>query len=356
MSTEEVLEELTGTSPAVGTFETAQEWIGRTGSTNYSDMPVNPSRIQFYASMLEDGNPSYWDEEWADDQWGGIISPAGMSLSWQLPPLWSPEEEADDGDDDVPVSVATIPLPEGKDSIINTETETIVHEPIRVGTWLNWEKEIISVTEEKDTMLGPGHFVTTKTYIRDETGTLLAEDVNSMLRFDESEAGTLFETDSDEPFAEGRRLLDVDREAPDDRYASLHADDAAAEEGELVNSFDFPVTYRKVIHDVASTRDFYPVHHDPEFAKQRGNETIFLNTMALQGLVDRAAIEWAGPEWRVVKRNITMAGSALAGDVLTVRSNVVDVDRTDERIELEVEIMKDERDICPSTVTIQRGT
>lgn len=353
MSTEAEIEELTGTTPARGTINEAKDWIGRKGDTHYSAEPVSPSMIRFFASMVEDGNPTYWDEEFADDVWGGICAPPGMMLTLQFQPMWSPEE-TNEGKETV--SIADVPLPEQFDSIINTQTETIVHEPIRAGMWLNWETEIVDVSEEKETMLGEGHFVTSKTYIRNERGTLLAEDINSMLRFDES-TGEDFDTGADEekPFAEGRRLVKVDEDqTPDDRYASIDVEDVTEEEA--VHSYEFPVTYRKVIHDVAATRDFYPVHHDPEFARSRGTETIFLNTMALQGLVDRLALDWAGPEWRVAERTITMAGSAVAGDKLLVEGDVERVSPADEEIELNVSIKKNEgRDICPSTVTITRG-
>jgi acyl dehydratase len=346
-------EEIAGRNPAIGSLEDANNWIGRTGDTHYAVEPVTGSLIRFYTSMLEDGNPTYWDREWAEDQWGGICAPPGMMLTLQSRNLWSPGEEDADRES---VSVASVPLPEQFDSIINTQTETIVHDQIKVGTWLNWETEVVDVSEEKETALGPGHFVTTKTYLRNESGELLAEDINSMLRYNDGSDGEDDggELSYDTPFAEGRRRVDVgDSTRPDDRYTSIGIDEAS--EGEVAHTYEFPVTYRKVIHDVAATRDFYPVHHDPEFARSSGTETIFLNTMALQGLVDRAALEWAGPEWRVAERTIRMAGSALAGEVLTVEATVENISPADERITLEVAIDQNEQDICPSSVTIQRG-
>lgn len=351
-TTDETDEELTGTRPAIGSVEEANEWIGRTGDTHYAVEPVNGPMIRFYASMIRDGNPTYWDEEWADDQWGGICAPPGMMLTLQSRHLWSPEDDEDrEG-----VSVASVPLPEQFDSIINTQTETIVHEQIRAGTWLNWETEVVDVSEEKETALGSGHFVTTKTYLRNERGELLAEDINSMLRYDDGSGGDAEGDDGvsyDEPFAEGRRNVEIDEGfRPDDRYESIDVESVT--EGEVAHTYEYPVTYKRVIHDVAATRDFYPVHHDPEFARSSGTETIFLNTMALQGLVDRVALEWAGPEWRVAERTIRMAGSALAGEKLTVEATVEDVS-DDGQVTLDVAIEQRGRDICPSSVTIQRG-
>ena len=34
--------------------------------TRFADEPVNGPMIRLYASVLEDGNPAYWDERFAD--------------------------------------------------------------------------------------------------------------------------------------------------------------------------------------------------------------------------------------------------------------------------------------------------
>lgn len=352
-SQDESEEELTASRPAIGPAEEADEWIGATGDTHYAREPVNVSMIRFYASMVQTGNPSFWDQEWAEEQWGGIYAPPGMMLTLQMGYEWSPGP--DPNEDKENVSAASVPLPERFDSIINTQTETVVHEPIRVGTWLNWDSEVTGVSEQKDTALGQGHFVTTKTYLRNKKGELLAEDINSMLRYDEGDSGDDGDgPEWDTPLADGRREIDIDESSrPDDRYSSIEFDEIS--EGETAHSYEFASTYKAVIHDAAATRDFYPVHHDPEWARSAGTETIFLNTMALQGLVDRSALEWAGPEWRVAERTIRMAGSALAGKKLTVEATVEEVSPEDDQVTLDVAINQDGRNICPSSVTIQRG-
>jgi len=47
--------------------------------------------IKYYAAHLEDANPSYWDEDFATQAWGGIVSPPGMLMSWLMPLPWKPQ-------------------------------------------------------------------------------------------------------------------------------------------------------------------------------------------------------------------------------------------------------------------------
>jgi hypothetical protein len=39
------------------------------------------------------------------------------------------------------------------------------------------------------------------------------------------------------------------------------------------------LTLRRSVQAVAATRDYYPVHHDPDFAASSGAGGLFLNTM-----------------------------------------------------------------------------
>ncbi|EMA41346.1 hypothetical protein C448_12281 [Halococcus morrhuae DSM 1307] len=351
MSSDNSNDDVTAIDVATGSFEEAQEWVGRSGDTFFAAEPVNRSMIQFYAELIEDANPSFWDERFAANHWGAIRSPPGLFWTWKMDPEWTPGPDAEgaDGED---VSVTDVPLPGGKDTIINTQSKTTIHRPLLVGTQLNWQTSIESVSEEKETRVGTGNFVTEKTTYRDGGGELVAEESNVMLRYsadDEEERTESFET----PFAEGRRAVDVpDGQGPDDPYASIDIDEVSPGDG--VDGFEFPVTYTKVVHNAAATRDFSGHHHDPEYTRSRGNETIFLNTMALQGLADRVAVQWAGPEWRIAEREIAIQGTAYAGDKLSVGAEVTDVDENEGRIELGVTMDNDGRDVCPSSVTLVR--
>ena len=111
-------------------------------------------------------------------------------------------------------------------------------------------------------------------------------------------------------------------------------------EGTELPPLPFEVTLTTLAKDVAGTRDIYPIHHDPGFAKNKGARDIFLNTMWYQGLLGRYVTDWAGAESFVRKLGFDMRGTNGPGDSLTVRGTVL---RTHERdgmklVDLEVHI------------------
>ena len=86
-----------------------------------------------------------------------------------------------------------------------------------------------------------------------------------------------------------------------------------------------PLTRRRAAQAVAGTRDYYPVHHDEEFARKSGAEGIFFNTMFLQGFVGRAAAEWFGNDAFLRRLEIAMRGSNYIGRTLVAEGTVTAV-------------------------------
>lgn len=104
-------------------------------------------------------------------------------------------------------------------------------------------------------------------------------------------------------------------------YAQRWFEDVAEGE-ELPGTADL-VTYRRVIMNPAATWDFYPGHHDPEYARAQGQPTIFVNTMHLMGFVDRLVTDWGGPRTFVVRRRVSLSRSVYAGDTMVGAGQVV---------------------------------
>ena len=88
-------------------------------------------------------------------------------------------------------------------------------------------------------------------------------------------------------------------------------------EGDLLPTISLELTFRRAIQAVAGTRDYYPVHHDAEFATASGAEGIFFNTMFLQGFVGRALCEWFGHDAFVRRLVVAMRGSNYVGRTLS---------------------------------------
>ncbi len=84
------------------------------------------------------------------------------------------------------------------------------------------------------------------------------------------------------------------------------------------------VTPTVVVATALATRDFYPVHHDRDFAAATGSRDIFLNILTTTGLVQRYVTDWAGPEAIVRGISIRLGVPCYAGDVLTFSGRVAD--------------------------------
>jgi hypothetical protein len=77
------------------------------------------------------------------------------------------------------------------------------------------------------------------------------------------------------------------------------------------------VTPTLIVATAIATRDFYPVHHDRDFAVRGGSKDIFLNILTTTGLVQRYVTDWAGPEAIVRAVSIRLGVPCYAGDTLT---------------------------------------
>ena len=77
------------------------------------------------------------------------------------------------------------------------------------------------------------------------------------------------------------------------------------------------VTPTVVVATALATRDFYPVHHDRDFAERGGAKDIFLNILTTTGMVQRYVTDWAGPDAVVRAISIRLGVPCYAGDTLT---------------------------------------
>jgi uncharacterized OB-fold protein/acyl dehydratase len=86
------------------------------------------------------------------------------------------------------------------------------------------------------------------------------------------------------------------------------------------------VTPTVIVATAIATRDYYPVHHDRDFAVRGGSKDIFLNILTTTGLVQRYVTDWAGPEAIVRSVSIRLGVPCYAGDTLTFSGTASDAD------------------------------
>lgn len=104
---------------------------------------------------------------------------------------------------------------------------------------------------------------------------------------------------------------------------TLYADEVTA--GMPVPVFALPLTPQRLVMEAASNRDFAPIHHDAEFARQTGAPTMYANTMLVQAMFDATLRQWMGLGGRLRVLDISMRSFSCAGEVLACEGRVEQV-------------------------------
>jgi acyl dehydratase len=277
-----------------GSETESQSWIGREVTTT-APFPVNEPQIAYFCALVEDPDENHWDAEAAGKRYGALISPPGMLMVWAFPLPWNPWGRPDHA----PILALDVPLPGA--TLINVSTDTRFFVPMRVGDRLTFSERVESISTERRTTLGVGHFVTTRSECRNQDGTLVATNDNALFRYS------------------------IYDEEPPARQAT-RAPASPVEAIEVLPEARIPVTVTRCVLDAAATRDFFPGHHDQTYAREQGARNVYLNTMFFHGFVDRVAKAWAGPDAWLARRQLQMIAPVCAGDTLRTDGRVVSVD------------------------------
>jgi|FaiFalDrversion3_1042247.scaffolds.fasta_scaffold01096_3 acyl dehydratase len=127
------------------------------------------------------------------------------------------------------------------------------------------------------------------------------------------------------------------------------------EEGELLPEINMFISYRKVIQNVVATRDFFPGHHNPEYARAQGVENIYLQTHFFLGIVDRLVTDAFGPTVLIKRRRVQMLAPIPAGSKITVFGRVSRkyVENGEKLVDVDVSIVRRDKfyEACKAIVT-----
>lgn len=161
----------------VGTYEEGLAHVGRPSEVRFADVEVNTAMVRQFVSAIQDPNPLYWDDRLATERCGSPIAPPATLVSWLTNLRWRP----DDAPPPAEALLVAVPLP--GNSMINVSSEIELFDHLRIGDRLNVVEEVESISEEKQTQVGRGHFLTVVARFRRQSGELVAEQRNVMLRF-----------------------------------------------------------------------------------------------------------------------------------------------------------------------------
>ncbi|OBK98242.1 MaoC family dehydratase [Mycobacterium sp. 1165178.9] len=104
------------------------------------------------------------------------------------------------------------------------------------------------------------------------------------------------------------------------RTTTLRWQDIA--EGDEVNPLEIPITTTMIVAGAIATRDFMPVHHDRDYAKQQGSPNLFMNILTTNGYCVRFLTDWAGPEAMVKNLSIRLGVPCFPDDPLRFTGSV----------------------------------
>ncbi len=110
------------------------------------------------------------------------------------------------------------------------------------------------------------------------------------------------------------------------------------QEGEALSGFALELTMTRMVQQVSGTQDFYPVHHDRDFARSGGHPDIFVNTAFTRAGLCRLLTDWVGPAGFVKRLSFQMRRYHLLGDTMRVSGKVVRKSREDGVGAVELEI------------------
>jgi acyl dehydratase len=122
-------------------------------------------------------------------------------------------------------------------------------------------------------------------------------------------------------------------------------------EGEELKGFSLELTMTRMAAQVSGTQDFYPIHHDQDFARQAGHKDIFVNTAFIRGCLCRVVTDWMGADGFLSSLGFQMRRPNFVGETIAVRGRVKKKS-ADGRVDLELWIENAGEVTVPGTATV----
>ena len=162
----------------------AKPWIGQQTDPLWGGYPVSEAQIMYWADMVADANPLYYDSEYARaSRHGGMIAPFPSLFTFMMgrpghfgepfeladpdePSVqpWPPSREMDGGRVLANRLITTLLSgnwrPPGTTRYAAQRVRQDYGAPLRPRDWLYTRSEVANCTSRKRTRLGEGHFLT----------------------------------------------------------------------------------------------------------------------------------------------------------------------------------------------------
>ncbi|MEL7208434.1 MAG: MaoC family dehydratase N-terminal domain-containing protein [Actinomycetota bacterium] len=150
------------------------------GPAEPADDPVNVPMIRHWVEAMGEANPVHLDDEAARATGrAGVVAPPTMLQVWTMKGLKAQHGRPDN----LQTELLGILDEAGFTSVVATNTDQEYLRELVPGDHLSATSSIESVSEQKTTGLGVGHFVTTRTEFHDQHGELVGTMTFRILKF-----------------------------------------------------------------------------------------------------------------------------------------------------------------------------
>ena len=148
--------------------------------------PVNQPMIRHWAAAFEDWNPVYTDPDAAArSRFGAIVAPPLMLQTWTMatPRITGMAERGGSPVEGGRAEVLTVLDEAGFVGTLASNSEFEIVRYLHVGDHVSSSTVLESVSPEKQTRIGPGHFVTWVTTYTDQHGDVVGRQRFRILKF-----------------------------------------------------------------------------------------------------------------------------------------------------------------------------
>ncbi|MGI9590603.1 MAG: FAS1-like dehydratase domain-containing protein, partial [Myxococcota bacterium] len=165
-------------------YEKLKAFEGQTvGEPSVARDPVDAPMIRHWCDAVDDRNPVYTDEAFARDSLhGGLVAPPTMLQAWTMRGL-RPAAKQDEARPGSQARLFELLDGAGFTSVVATNCTQEYRRYLKPGDRLTVSMQIESVSPEKKTGLGAGHFITQLLTYRDQDGEVVAEMRFRLLKF-----------------------------------------------------------------------------------------------------------------------------------------------------------------------------
>lgn len=159
-----------------------QALVGKESEPVAAPYVINEAMARHWCEMVEDENPIYFDEAYARKTWlQSTFAPPAMLFTWGRHPVWPPSERKPVVDDLIFEGLTTT-------IAVNAVQEYFI--PLRYGDTLTVTQRLESLSDEKTTRLGTGHFITTIDTFRNQYGQVVGTHTFTLFTYRPAAAGS----------------------------------------------------------------------------------------------------------------------------------------------------------------------